>query len=151
MQTQDFNITFLVEQSPKEVFNAINNVRGWWSEELEGRSEKLNDEFSYRYGDVHYSKHKLIEVEQDKKVVWLTTDSKLTFVQEQDEWNGTKMIFEIIKQGDQTKLTITHLGLVPDFECFVSCSKGWTHYLQNSLLPLITTGTGKPDPKKGIQ
>ena len=60
------------------------------------------------------------------------------------------MIFEISKQDDKTKLDITHLGLVPDFECFEACSKGWTHYLKNSLLPLITTGTGKPDPKKSI-
>jgi Activator of Hsp90 ATPase homolog 1-like protein len=150
MQNKNFNITFLVEQTPNEVFNAINNVRGWWSEELEGNSEKLNDEFSYRHGEFHYSKHKLIEVDHDKKVVWLTIDSKLTFVKEQDEWNGTKMIFEILKQGGKTKLMITHLGLVPEFECFDACSKGWTHYLQNSLLPLIITGTGKPDPKQKI-
>ena len=144
---QNFNITFLVEQTPNQVFNAINNVRGWWSEELEGESEKLNDEFIYRHKEFHYSKHKLIGVEQDKKVVWLTTDSKLTFVNKQDEWNGTEMIFEIARQDDKTKLVITHFGLVPEFECYEACSKGWTHYLQSSLLPLITTGLGKPDKK----
>jgi hypothetical protein len=148
MQDKNFNITFFVEQTPNEVFNAINNVRGWWSEELEGNSENLNDEFSYRHGDIHYSKHKLIEVIPNKKVVWLTLDSKLTFVVKQDEWNGTKMIFEISKQDDKTKLHITHFGLVPDFQCFDGCSKGWTYYLQNSLLPLIITGQGKPDQSK---
>ena len=147
MLNSDFTITFVVDQTANEVFNAIKNVRGWWSEELEGSSEKLNDEFSYRHGDFHYSRHKLIEVEPDKKVVWLTTDSKLSFVKKQDEWNNTKMIFEISSQDDKTKLVITHLGLVPAFECFNDCSKGWTHYLQNSLLPLITTGQGKPDKK----
>ncbi len=147
MQNQNFNITFLVDQSPHEVFTAINNVRGWWSEALEGDSENLNDEFIYRHKEFHYSKHKLVELIQDKKVVWLTTDSKLTFVNEQDEWNGTKMIFEIFTQDGKTKLLVTHLGLVPEFECFDACSKGWTHYLQNSLLPLITIGKGQPDPK----
>ena len=148
MQNTNFNITFLVDQTPTQVFNAIKNVRGWWSEELEGNSGKLNDEFSYRHGEFHYSKHKLIDVEQDKKIIWLTLDSKLTFVKEQDEWKGTKMIFDISKQDEKTKLDITHFGLVPEFECFEACSKGWTHYLKNSLLPLITTGTGKPDTKK---
>lgn len=147
MANNDFTITFVVDQTANEVFNAIKNVRGWWSEELEGSSQKLNDEFSYRHGDLHYSRHKLIEVEPDKKMVWLTTDSRLSFVKKQDEWNNTKMIFEISSQGDKTKLVITHLGLVPAFECFNDCSKGWTHYLQNSLLPLITTGQGKPDKK----
>ncbi|MEO6190248.1 MAG: SRPBCC domain-containing protein [Saprospiraceae bacterium] len=147
MQNQNFTITFLVDQTPNEVFNAINNVRGWWSEELEGDSENLNDEFIYRHKDFHYSKHKLIEVAKDTKVVWLTTDSKLTFINVQDEWNGTKMIFEVSKQNEQTKLVVTHFGLVPEFECYDSCSKGWTYYLKNSLLLLITTGKGQPDQK----
>ena len=148
MSTSNFTKTFFVNQSPGEVYNAINNVRGWWSEELEGSSERLNDEFSYRHGDFHYSKHKLIEVVQDEKVVWLTIDSKLIFVKKQNEWNGTKMIFEISGQDDKTKLVITHLGLVPEFECFDACSQGWTYYLENSLLPLITTKTGNPDKVK---
>jgi Activator of Hsp90 ATPase homolog 1-like protein len=148
MEKNHFNITFLVEQTPSEVFNAIKNVGGWWSEELEGNSENLNDEFSYRHGDFHYSKHKLVEVIPNKKIVWLTLDSKLTFVEKQDEWNGTKIIFEISKQGNNTKLNITHFGLVPEFQCYDGCSKGWTYYLQNSLLQLITTGQGKPDQIK---
>ncbi|MBK8243592.1 MAG: SRPBCC domain-containing protein [Saprospiraceae bacterium] len=148
MQNQNFNITFLLDQTPIEVFNAINNVRGWWSEELEGDSEKLNDEFIYRHGDFHYSKHKLTEVIPNEKIVWLTLESKLSFVEKQNEWNGTKMIFEISKQGDKTKLDITHSGLVPGLQCYDGCSKGWTHYLKNSLLPLITIGQGKPDLKK---
>jgi len=53
MTTSDFTTTLLVGQTPKEVFDAINNVRGWWSEEIEGNTEKLNDEFNYHYEDVH--------------------------------------------------------------------------------------------------
>ena len=65
----------MVDQTPEEVFNAINNVRGWWSEEIEGGTDKLNDEFNYHYKDVHISKMKLIEVIPDKKVVWLVMDN----------------------------------------------------------------------------
>lgn len=145
MHTDHFTISFLVDQTPEEVFNAVTNVRGWWSQALEGNSAKLNDEFSYRHGDFHYSKHRLTEVVPNERVVWLTLDSKLTFVKEQNEWNGTTMVFDISGEADKTRLVVTHVGLVPAFECFNACSKGWTHYLQNSLLPLITTGTGKPD------
>ena len=56
MKTSDFTTTLLVDQTQEEVFNAITNVRGWWSEEIEGSTGKLNDEFDYHYKDVHLSK-----------------------------------------------------------------------------------------------
>lgn len=146
MNNQNFTLTFLVDQTPKEVFDAINNVRGWWSETVEGGTEKINDEFIYRHKDLHYSKHKLTEVIPDKKVVWLVTDSSLSFVQQKSEWTGTTISFDITQKNNKTELRFTHKGLVPEFECFDACSNGWTYYL-NSLLNLITTGKGQPDLK----
>jgi len=146
MENQNFNAVFLFDQSAKEVFDAVTNVRGWWSETVEGGTRNLNDEFVYRYADLHYSKQKLTEVIPNKKVVWLVTDSNLTFVEDKNEWTGTHVIFEITEKAGQTQLSFTHVGLSPQVECYKACSGGWTFYLQ-SLCALITTGKGNPDLK----
>ncbi|HMS29590.1 MAG TPA: SRPBCC domain-containing protein [Saprospiraceae bacterium] len=109
MQNPDFNISFLVNQLPEEVFKTITNVLALWSEDLEGNSERLNDEFIYQQGEFHYSKHKLMEVNQFTKIVWLTLDSKLTLVKK-NEWNESRLIFERTEIEDKIKLKITHVG-----------------------------------------
>ncbi|HEY4326567.1 MAG TPA: SRPBCC domain-containing protein [Mucilaginibacter sp.] len=148
MNNQDFSTTILVDQTPKQAFDAINNVRGWWSEEVEGGTEKLNDEFTYHFKDVHNCKMKLTEVIPDKKVVWLVTDNYFNFVNDQNKWKGTKVSFDISKKDDKTQISFAHLGLVPDFECYDICQNAWSDYINNSLRNLITTGKGTPNPKK---
>ena len=142
---QNFTTTLLVDQTPREVFDAINNVRGWWSEDIEGSSSQLNDEFDYRAKELHACKMKLIEVVPDKKVVWLVTYNYFNFVKDPNEWTGTHVRFDISQVGNKTQLVFTHEGLVPQFECYEVCSPAWTHYVQKSLLPLITTGQGHPN------
>lgn len=144
MKKTDFTAKFTVNCHPSEVFRAVNNVTGWWTENLEGKSQKLNDEFTVRFGDVHYSKQKLIEVVEDKKVVWLVTESELTFVKNRSEWTGTKIVFEIFPEKNGAGLRFTHEGLVPGIECYGACSGVWSEYLE-SLQDLITKGKGKPD------
>ena len=148
MRDQNYTAVFTVDQSPEDVFDAINNVYGWWTENMEGGSQKLNDEFEVWFGDVHYSKQKLIEVIPGKKVVWFVTDSKLNFVRDKNEWTGTQIIFEIAEYGNKTELRFTHVGLTPQYECYGACSSVWCDYINNSLKSLITTGIGQPAGKE---
>ncbi len=145
MTTTDFATTLLVDKSPEEAFRAILNIRGWWSEEIEGNTENLNEEFTYHYKDVHRCKMKLTELVPNKKVVWLVMDNYFNFTNNQSEWKGTKIQFGISGKGKQTEIVFTHLGLVPEYECFDICSDAWTQYIRQSLYNLITTGKGQPN------
>ena len=46
MTSPDFTTTLVFDQSLEEVFTATNNVRESWSEEIEGSTDKLNDELT---------------------------------------------------------------------------------------------------------
>ena len=115
MNNQDFTTTIVVEQTAEEAFNTILNVSF-----LAG-------------GGVHYTKQKLVELLPDKKVVWLVTDANLSFVDKTDEWKGTKISFEIFEENNKTRIVFTHIGLVPEFECYDSCAPAWTQYVQQRL------------------
>ena len=160
MQNQDFTTTIVVDQSPKEVFNAINNPRAWWSEEIEGSTVNLNDEFNYHFEDIHRCSLKVIELVPDQKVVWLVMENYFKpgifedapnhlpdngFTNDKSEWIDTKISFEIFEKDNKTQMRFTHLGLVPEYECFNICSNGWNHYIRKSLFNLITTGQGQPN------
>jgi activator of Hsp90 ATPase-like protein len=149
MSTTDFITSIQLEQSPKEVFDAINNPRAWWSEEIEGGTDKLNDEFSYHYKDVHRCKMKLAEVIPNKKVVWLVTDNYFSFTKDKTEWKGTKIIFEISEKDKKTQVRFTHQGLVPQYECFDICANAWSQYVTQSLWSLIIKGKGQPNVREG--
>jgi hypothetical protein len=143
---QDYTVSITVNATPKAAFNAINSVTKWWTDNLEGSSQKLNDEFTVRFGDVHVSTQKLVEVVLDKKVVWLITDSRLNFVADKHEWTNTKIVFDIAPQGKQTRITFTHRGLTPQFQCYGGCSGAWGDYIEGSLYKLITKEKGAPEP-----
>lgn len=148
MKTSDFTTTILVNEAPEEVFHAINNVRGWWSEEVKGNTDKLNSEFTYHYKDVHISKMKIIESVPAKRVVWLVIDNYFNFTKDKSEWKGNKIIFEISEKDGKTQLQFTQAGLVPAYQCYEVCHDAWSNYIKNSLRSLITTGKGRPNEKE---
>ena len=145
MKNRNFTTTISVDQTPEEAFNAINNVRGWWSGEIEGETDQPDAEFTYRYQDLHRSKQKITEFVPGKKVVWHVSDSQLSFVKDKSEWNDTDIVFEISEKNGKTEVRFTHVGLVPQYECFGSCSNAWGTLVNGSLRQLIATGKRQPD------
>jgi uncharacterized protein YndB with AHSA1/START domain len=142
---QNFSTSFSVDQSPAEVFAAINNVRAWWSEEVEGKTESLGDVWHYHYQDVHRCTMKISEFVPNQKIVWHVLDNHFNFIEDQNEWVGTDVSFEITEKDGKTEVRFAHLGLVPEYECFEVCSNAWGIYINGSLRNLITKGKGQPN------
>ena len=144
MENQDYTVSLMVNANAEETFDGINRVSKWWNKNLEGSSEKQDDEFTVRFGDVHYSRQKLVEVVPGKKIVWLVTDSLLNFIEDKQEWTNTKICFELSEQDNKTQIQFTHTGLVPRVECYEACVKGWDQYIKGSLFKYLTEGKGNP-------
>ncbi len=144
MTTKSYTTSFFVDQSPEEVFEAINSVRGWWSDQIDGPTDTLGAEFTFQHKDLHRSTQKITELVPGKKVVWHITDSHIAFVKDKTEWEGTDVVFEITRKDGRTELRFTHIGLVPTIECYGDCSGAWSFLITDSLRSLITAGKGQP-------
>ncbi len=147
-QDQDFSITISVDQTPGEVFDAIIDPRGWWSKNIDGRTDAAGEEFTYRYQDAHLCKIRVTELVRAERVTWLVVDNYFNFAEDKSEWKGTEIRFDIADSGGKTEIRFTHRGLVPDYECFDVCSNSWDFYLRTSLRALIRTGQGLPNPEE---
>src|SRR3546814_16864209 len=82
MKNQDFTTSLEVAATPTETFSAINNVRGWWSENIDGPTDRFSAGFSYYYEDVHRTRFKITEFVPGQNVVWHVLDNYFKFITE---------------------------------------------------------------------
>ncbi|MGY1803069.1 SRPBCC domain-containing protein [Blastococcus sp. SYSU D00922] len=147
MTDPSYTTAFTVERSPDQVVDAITDVRSWWMTKVDGDNRAVGDEFSYRVPGIHYCRMRVTELVPGQRVVWRVVDNHMGFIQDQSEWKGTEIRFELTERDGGTELRFTHHGLVPAYECFDICRNAWTFYVGDSLRSLIETGEGKPsDP-----
>ena len=144
-----YTTTIIVDKDITNAFNSIKNFKAWWSEEIEGDTDKLGETFFYHYKDVHLCKIKLIELVADNKLVYQVIDNEFNFTTDKTEWINTHLIFDLSIENGKTKIVFTHAGLTPACECYQVCNDAWTSYIQGSLKNLIETGLGKPNGNEG--
>jgi activator of Hsp90 ATPase-like protein len=143
MHHKNYKASIEVARSAEVVFSHINEVSKWWSKDFEGRSAKLNDEFIICHPGLHFSKQRVVEMVLCKKVVWLVTESELSWLEkDKQEWTNTRMVFEISAREDKTVVDFTHEGLVPEKECYARCQQGWDMVIKKRLFEFITEGKG---------
>ncbi len=147
MKKQDYKASIVVNAGAMDSFNNINKVSAWWTEDITGKSDKLNDSFAVHFGET-FVDFKTTQLVPGKKVEWLVTECYLPWLQDKQEWTNTRVVFDITTEDKQTKIEFTHAGLVPEVECYDGCVKGWDRFFKSSLYQLIMEGQGLPQRKK---
>jgi len=143
MNQQNYQSSIAADFTPAEAFEAISRVNEWWAKNFAGSAEKLNDVFTVHFGETFVT-FKITECIPDEKIAWHVTDCFLPWLKEKTEWNGTTVVFEISPLGHETQVTMTHLGLVPEVECYNGCEAGWNRHFKGSLFKLLTEHSGVP-------
>ncbi len=121
MSEQSYTTTFTVDRTPHEAYTAINDVRGWWEETIAGRTHEVGDEFTHWVPGVHYARIRVAELLPGKRVVWQVLDNWMSFIDDQSEWKGTEIRFDLRAHDGGTEVRFTHVGLTPADQCFDVC------------------------------
>jgi len=143
MKNKDLTTVLQINVSAKEAFDKISKVGDWWATNIIGNTKNLNDVFDVRFGKT-FSTIKITECIADKKIVWSIMDSSLPLFNDPQVWKDTQIVWEISDENNSSQITMTHIGLTPENECYPDCKKGWSFYVQQSLAKLITEGKGLP-------
>jgi uncharacterized protein YndB with AHSA1/START domain len=150
MENKNYHKSIIVNISAEEAMKKISQVNLWWKKDFKGSAEKLNDTFTVPFTEPSFVDFIVSELIPDKKIVWKVTDCYLPWFRDKKEWNNTEVVFQLseespddtIGQGS-TKIDFTHIGLVPEVECYDVCEKGWNGHI-HTLGQLINEGKGLP-------
>jgi hypothetical protein len=137
MSERDTTIEFTVPAAPDHIFDAVVDVRAWWTGDITGPTDEVGAEFTYRHEGVHRSVQRVTALEPGRRVAWHVVEGYLDFVQDTQEWTGTDVVFEISPVTQGSTLRFTHVGLSPRLECFDACSGAWQYYVGTALRALI--------------
>lgn len=143
---EHYSTTIILDTTPAKVFSALTNeLMLWWTTLFEGRADRIDDKFTVRFGDNIFKTMQVMELVENAKVAWEVKDSLIAVpeLQNQKEWIGTTIIWEIIPGETHTQLRLTHIGLNADVECYTLCTAGWKQFL-NSLKAYLETAKGNP-------
>ena len=149
MSDQSYTTSFTVDRPALEVFHAINDVRSWWNEDITGEADAVGAEFTHLVKDIHRARMQVTDLVPGERVAWRVVDNWMSFIQDQSEWKDTEIRFDLSEEDGATTVRFTHVGLVPDYECFEVCNIAWSHYIGGSLRSLIATGEGRPNASPG--
>lgn len=147
MNQQNYQCSFTANITATEALENISHVSEWWTGNYEGSSKKPGDTFTVRFGET-FVNFEIVEAIPNKKIVWQVVDCNLHWLKDKKEWKGTQLSWEVSPENNSTRINMTHVGLIPEIECYENCKKGWDFYAGESLKKLMTEHKGMPETPK---
>ena len=126
--------------SANDVYKALTTIDGlsrWWTTDTKGES-KDGGAIHFQFGDRGFFDMNVLELDPDRRVLWRVVGGP-------QEWIGTKISFELRREGDFTILFFKHEGWKEPVEFMHHCSTKWAVFLL-SLKAFVETGAGAPYP-----
>ena len=152
MSQQDYHCEITANVNAKEAFESISKgIPEWWTPNFEGGSQNVDDLFTIRFPTT-FVDFEVTEIVPARKIVWQVNDCYFAWLKDKTEWTDPRVVWEFLPQNESTKISMTHIGLVPEIECYRNCVRGWDFFVKQSLRKLLTEGQGMPDaPRKERQ
>ena len=123
--------------SATQVYKAITEEMSDWWTSMSGQFLHIGDKAKTDFGGESYWSFEAKVLDMPKRIELLCHDAYHIHGGLSDgireEWLGTKLIFKIIEDNEETRIDFIHKGLVPTLECFDVCKAGWDHYFLCSL------------------
>lgn len=128
----------VINASAEKVYKALttkNGVAGWWTPDTV-IGKNVGDKNEFNFGSKYHNLMTIKELTSNKRVEWFCEIGD-------KEWIGTRLVFEIEKQDNNSFIRFTHDDWEEETDFFASCNYHWGYYLR-SLKQYCETGKGTP-------
>ncbi len=128
-----------INSPPGDTYRALttlDGLAGWWTADTQG-SCNAGGTIQFRFGNKG-TDMKVLELEAGKRVLWQVVEGP-------PAWIGTKLSFDLTKDGDFTQVLFKHQGWKQPSDLMAHCSTKWAMFLM-SMKSLIEDGKGAPYP-----
>lgn len=124
----------------QRVFDALSKQMELWWGKVDQTIKGVGDEFSVFFGKAYWT-FQIVEFEENDSMAWKVIDGQPEF---NNEWVGTLLLWQLKEDEGKVIVSFTHLGLVPEFDCYDICAPTWDMFITKSLKQFVETGKGTP-------
>jgi uncharacterized protein YndB with AHSA1/START domain len=129
-----------IRATPRKVYAALTEQKGlagWWTRDTSA-SPQVGAILKFRFGNHGFNDMKVVRLVPGRQVHWRCVDGA-------KEWIGTRLSFDLKRQGNRTIVLFAHRGWRRPVEFMHYCSTKWAIFLL-SLKSLVEKGRGRPYP-----